>query len=219
MRTLHALVAALDAAVLPGAVQQARRAQQRHQQPADTAPARCAAPCPAGCRGTAPSTIANNPSDAGLEDVPQVRDAGEAPQAAIQADLPEHQALGGQDQRDLGRPQGNFRRIGDDAQAQAMQALPDQPDHAGHATTTARRGSKLFHRSSQELIPCLPHRRSLRLLAKDIGVLQPRPQRRHAIANQASVKFPLASSCSDASHNAKSQLATVQPAYANVTTV
>ena len=42
----------VDAAVLPRAIQQARRAEQADQREADTAAAPCAAPYRAGCRGT-----------------------------------------------------------------------------------------------------------------------------------------------------------------------
>ena len=77
---------------------------------------------------------------AGLEDVEQVGDAGEAPDAAIQADPPEHQALRDQHQRDLGRPQRQRRRIG---------AASRSGTDAGRS-----RHSQTMHRS------CSDHRRA-----------------------------------------------------------
>ena len=69
------------------------------------------------------------PEHAGLEDVQQVGDAGEAPQAAIQTDPPRHQALRHHhDQYRAGEWLQRQRR-GLQGIADVVQALPADPDH------------------------------------------------------------------------------------------
>ncbi len=125
--------------VLPGAIQDAWRAEQQHQ-------------CKwidhqGGTRHTA-ELLHHDQADhdrqqtehARPQNVPEVGDAGKAPEAAIQADMPEHQTLGGNhDQRLHGDP-GNFRRQRIEAVSQSLQTDPANQDHGEVVADDQRSG-------------------------------------------------------------------------------
>ena len=118
----------IEAAVLPVAIRQARRAEQddQHRRIDDQHGARHGVEAVVQEQRDGDRDRAEH---AGAHDVPQVRQAGETPQALVQAGPPQHESLGEHGQADLRREPGQRRRIRLEAVAQPVGRDPGEPDH------------------------------------------------------------------------------------------
>ncbi len=141
--------------VLPCAVQQARRAQQRRQ--------REGIDDQHGHRYAFKALVRQGDHDgeqadeAGFENVEQIGDAGKAPQAAVQTHPPEHHCLDDQHQRGVDVPERQRRRVGQHRVAAGVQQLPARPDHeqvVGHdGRARHQAGKSVLPRRHKQRIP------------------------------------------------------------------
>ena len=89
------------------------------------------------------------PEGASLHNVPEIRQAGEAPQTAVEPHPPEHHTLRQQDDGDLVGPQGKLRGGRQHGVAQPVQDLPADPHHG----QIVGRDEDAWHETAQSIPP------------------------------------------------------------------